>query len=353
MALVMRTQLTALLVVQMLLSFVAVASDEFERLECEVQNDICIRTVEYPDRVEIYLANNDLFYITVESSANLNNMFSSNFKDGVFSVASNDEVLVGTLEVINPQEDWSYNWSYAYISGNFEAIHDDTFNYLLPFPSGYSYLVSQGFNGDFTHQEGADQYAVDYVMPEGSHVLAARGGKVIHVAEGYNGNGTTPYYFGRANFVIIEHSDGTHGEYFHLKQNSVYVEEGDLVEQGQLLGLSGNTGYSTGPHLHFAITSPVDSVTLRSYPFTFTALEGVFSEPSEGLYYTSTNTEIIEQVVDDEQGTGDEKIGVDKGADDGDVGSGSMHVLFFIFLCTVIVKRTNGFYRIHSYDLTL
>jgi murein DD-endopeptidase MepM/ murein hydrolase activator NlpD len=60
-------------------------------------------------------------------------------------------------------------------------------------------------------------------------------------------------YGGRANFVRVLHDDGTMGLYAHLKPEGVLVRVGQRVRQGQRIGLSGNTGFTTGPHLHFAV----------------------------------------------------------------------------------------------------
>ncbi len=59
---------------------------------------------------------------------------------------------------------------------------------------------------------------------------------------------------GKENFIYILHDDGTVGQYAHLEENGILVNEGVFVKQGQLIGKSGNTGYSTTPHLHFVVT---------------------------------------------------------------------------------------------------
>lgn len=68
----------------------------------------------------------------------------------------------------------------------------------------------------------------------------------------------------RANFVCVQHSDGTYARYFHLSRNGVRVKKGDRVAAGDILGLSGNTGFSSAPHLHFDVVDvlPEDTCSL-------------------------------------------------------------------------------------------
>lgn len=91
--------------------------------------------------------------------------------------------------------------------------------------------------------------AVDLAAPEGTPIRAASGGKVIvSLASGYNG--------GYGQYVVIRHSNGVQTLYAHLSQNEVSV--GESVEAGQIIGRMGNTGRSTGPHLHFEVRGAVN-----------------------------------------------------------------------------------------------
>jgi len=73
-------------------------------------------------------------------------------------------------------------------------------------------------------------------------------------------------YGGRANYVRILHDDGTMGLYAHLRPEGVLVRVGQRVRQGQQIGLSGNTGFTSGPHLHFAVQVN-RGMNLLSIPF--------------------------------------------------------------------------------------
>ena len=90
-------------------------------------------------------------------------------------------------------------------------------------------------------------------MPIGSPVHAARGGTVVKVVEKHKKNCDSKSCASYNNFILIYHEDGTFSEYVHLAHNGALVDVGDQVKQGQEIGKSGNTGWSNGPHLHFAV----------------------------------------------------------------------------------------------------
>jgi murein DD-endopeptidase MepM/ murein hydrolase activator NlpD len=124
-----------------------------------------------------------------------------------------------------------------------------TSSYILPYSIGYSFIVGQGNCTDGSHNED-QQYAYDFDMPIGSTIIASRAGVVIAVEEGFvDGNRTS----GEENFVLIQHRDGTVAGYFHLTQSTGLVDLGSNVAQGDIIGLSGDTGDSTEPHLHFEV----------------------------------------------------------------------------------------------------
>jgi len=122
--------------------------------------------------------------------------------------------------------------------------------YALPYGSGSRHLFVQGANSSFSHQH---ELAFDFKMAIGSTVCASREGVVIAVKEDSDRGGLKDEYLGDGNHIIIRHSDGSMAQYWHLQQNGVLVSEGDSVKKGQAIGLSGNTGYSAFPHLHFQV----------------------------------------------------------------------------------------------------
>jgi murein DD-endopeptidase MepM/ murein hydrolase activator NlpD len=116
-------------------------------------------------------------------------------------------------------------------------------------------------------------------------VYAARDG-VVALAEDSHDVGCWRTECGRlANFVVLLHSDGTTGEYFHLLRGSVQVRLGERVALGALLAFSGNTGYTTAPHLHFGVYRTERDGGTQSLGIRFTTREGLIREPREGARY--------------------------------------------------------------------
>lgn len=146
--------------------------------------------------------------------------------------------------------------------------------YSLPLDSQYSWEVGQGFHGDFSHDDEANRYAIDLIVDEGTPVLAARGGVVMQVHSGYDDGGTSRQrYLQRANQIRILHDDGSMAVYAHLRENGVLVTLGERVGLGQAIGISGNTGYSSGPHLHFCVQVN-RGMRLVSIPFRMVGPQG-------------------------------------------------------------------------------
>jgi murein DD-endopeptidase MepM/ murein hydrolase activator NlpD len=125
----------------------------------------------------------------------------------------------------------------------------DSHIYELPFKPGTSQKIVQGYGGRFSHNHKA---ALDFRMPEGTPVYAAREGLIYRYKDDSNEGGPFPCYEKKANFIIIKHDDGTFGCYWHLKEKGVVVKEGKVAE-GQLIGYSGGTGFVLRPHLHFSV----------------------------------------------------------------------------------------------------
>jgi murein DD-endopeptidase MepM/ murein hydrolase activator NlpD len=137
------------------------------------------------------------------------------------------------------------------------------YRYPLPWRGG-PFRVTQGAEGQYSHFGPKNRYAIDIAMPEGTPIIAARGGVVVKIENGQTGRGTNP----SGNFVRVLHDDGTMGVYLHLKKGSVSVREGQRVMVGTALALSGNTGNSSGPHLHFVVQRNT-GMGLVSIPYQF------------------------------------------------------------------------------------
>jgi len=170
------------------------------------------------------------------------------------------------------------------IIGMIDAAHDDAYEYRLPYGEQVSFAVIQGYGAHLSHR-GVEQYTVDFGMPVGTPVHAAREG-VVALAEDSHDAGCAREECGQlANFVVVLHSDGTTGEYFHLQHGSVQVRIGERVARGELLAFSGNTGYTTVPHLHFGVYRTEHGGRTQSLQVSFTTREGLIREPREGARY--------------------------------------------------------------------
>jgi hypothetical protein len=151
--------------------------------------------------------------------------------------------------------------------------------YYLPFPIGETYLCIQGYCGSFSHMNEW-RYAIDFKMPIGTVVTASRRGIVNNLREGIADGDTT-----ESNFVLILHEDSTASRYLHLTQNGVLVQIGDTVEIGDTIALSGNTGFSSQPHLHFDVIGYCTSAPCQTQPISFINSDDAI--PIEGISYTA------------------------------------------------------------------
>ena len=157
-----------------------------------------------------------------------------------------------------------------------KLMGDNLFVYALPYEKGTSHVVAQGYQSLFSH---AGDYAIDFKMKRGTKVMAARDGVVVFVRENNIAGGIGKKYVGTGNGISIKHSDGTYGHYWHLQYNGALVSVGDTVRQGQLIGLSGSTGFSAFPHLHFEVTRQL-SKSKDDFPVLFQTRKGIkFLQP--------------------------------------------------------------------------
>jgi len=142
----------------------------------------------------------------------------------------------------------------------------ETSEYVLPYPTGSSFVVSQGNCSRGSHN-GPARHAYDFAMPIGSPVTASRSGQVLFVVQ--DRPDTADPSTGE-NVVIVLHDDGTRAFYSHLARQSAQVREGGLVASGELLARSGNSGSTGGrPHLHFQVTPCPDRDACGTLPVTF------------------------------------------------------------------------------------
>lgn len=167
--------------------------------------------------------------------------------------------------------------------------------YLWPIPvsTPKPILCSQGFNGKYSHR-GSFRYSIDLAIDEGTDVVCPRDGIVLDYCAHYYKTSTCKSFEGQANYITLLHEDGCVSEYVHLEFEGVFVEVGDFVQKGQIIGKSGNTGWSYGPHLHFHVRSdPNKNSATVDIRFDNDTEVGIFLKPGffyhcEGIQYYTT-----------------------------------------------------------------
>ncbi|MFU8833022.1 MAG: peptidoglycan DD-metalloendopeptidase family protein, partial [Wenzhouxiangella sp.] len=158
------------------------------------------------------------------------------------SLAERELVTIGALD---PNQSWRYQLKTETLPGDPAATHQPDQAYRPPFAPGESYTIGQAFGGEHSHTEPSAYYAVDFTMPIGTPIHAAREGVVMDLARWFHGAGQNLERHGpRANFVRILHDDGSMAVYAHLDYEGVRVRAGQHVRRGQLIGKSGNTGFT-------------------------------------------------------------------------------------------------------------
>lgn len=184
----------------------------------------------------------------------------------------NRESTVSILQPIDVYQASSYDVQLRAVPGDPRATPDDM---VYAFPLALKRTVmGQGFSGKRTHQDDQNRYAVDLNAERGTSVLAARSGVVMEVVDGHGEGGFNSRFTDKANLVRVVHADGTMAVYVHLLAGSIQVQPGQRVAVGQRLASSGNSGYSSGPHLHFGLQMNV-GMKLVSIPFRMLGPEGM------------------------------------------------------------------------------
>jgi murein DD-endopeptidase MepM/ murein hydrolase activator NlpD len=149
---------------------------------------------------------------------------------------------------------------------------DTSYIYGLPYEEGESHLLVQGYFSSFTHRERA---ALDFKMKRGTKICAARDGVVVRAKEDGDRGGLKKKYRPYGNYVIIQHADSSRAGYWHLQKDGVLVNVGDTVKKGQVIAISGKTGYSFTPHLHFLVWSTDTNRQWRQVATRFQTSKGV------------------------------------------------------------------------------
>jgi murein DD-endopeptidase MepM/ murein hydrolase activator NlpD len=258
-----------------------------ERLYAQCSGDwICIDAVRESGNVELRAANLRDFPLTFTLKVRTFDMQPERPDLVTETLEPRESRLVMVLQPSRSGYEGQFRYSYDWTVGRLDAVHDDSHVYRLPYARGVSFRVLQGYGSRFSHT-GLEQYAVDFKMPTGTPVHAARSGLVARVEEVHSRGCWEDDCGAYANYIVILHDDATTGEYYHLAQNGSLVEPGDRVETGQQIGLSGNTGHTTMPHLHFAVYRAAAWGTTQSIPVRFASTDGIVDQPRRGEHYVA------------------------------------------------------------------
>ncbi len=160
-------------------------------------------------------------------------------------------------------------------------VDDSSYVYALPYEEGESHLLVQGYFGPFSHKERA---ALDFKMKRGTKVLAARDGIVLRIKEDGSHGGISKKYRAEGNYVIIQHDDGSRAGYWHLQKDGALVNVGDTIKKGQVIALSGKTGFSALPHLHFLVWGYDENRKWQQIPTRFETSKGTIYLKSMKAY---------------------------------------------------------------------
>ena len=185
----------------------------------------------------------------------------------------------------NTTPDTRYRWEF--LPGDPGATPDSSVTYRAPFASGTRHTITQAYPELTTHGTPDGRFAVDFAMPVGTDVVAARDGVVFEVSGRNYAGGPDLQRFGQfANYVRVLHDDGTFAVYAHLNRSTIRVKPGDRVQVGDYLADSGNTGFTTGPHLHFVVQRNTGK-RIESIDVAFSGPSGSVVEPATGAELTA------------------------------------------------------------------
>jgi murein DD-endopeptidase MepM/ murein hydrolase activator NlpD len=245
----MKNTLTKIIFITVFLSFIFLSNAFAQDFKIDVFDE-----KQTDKSIGIYVTNTFPCPITLKITfSNVKNLCGT--KERTFLVSANTKKkMLFTVKQCDPKKSYSYNYNFKYYYGDLSlSKYDKDFQYTLPYKKGESYEIMQGYFGNFSHQE---EHALDFDMPEGTNVCAIRDGVVILLKEDSNVGGADKKFYDDGNYVLVYHNDGTMANYVHFRQNGVVVKLGDNIKQGDVIGYSGNTGFSSAPHLHLDVCLP-------------------------------------------------------------------------------------------------
>jgi murein DD-endopeptidase MepM/ murein hydrolase activator NlpD len=263
---------------------VVTAASAATRTNCLGQ--VCLHVSQSPDYV-VFDAENPLpvpVGVRIEFER-LQNLAAYPSAPGFVSVQPRRSRQVVKLTRMNVRAPASYPFRWSWTYGDPSAVPDTTVRYRMPFGGNARRLLTQGQNGSFSHT-GVARFSFDFGMPVGTPIVAAQPGRVVEVTDGHTRSGISSEFLDKANAVTLLHRDGTFATYAHLDPGAG-VRPGMLVNVGEVIGFSGDTGYSTGPHLHFSVWKAT-SEGGTTIPIRFRHGSSANLVPREGVAYSPT-----------------------------------------------------------------
>lgn len=204
------------------------------------------------DGYVIFADNHELSPVSVQVDLDLKNMKSTEGNNKIFVIpAQVTNYEITRVKIIDSRKASKFHVNtLAGLGDHTQKEYDYDYPYDLPYDSNVTHKVVQGYNGQLSHKH---QHALDFNIPSGGRILAARNGVVVDVEDRNSKSCGHPKCNKYNNYVRIYHSDGTFAEYTHIKRGSAKIRKGDTVAQGQHIASSGNVGWATGAHLHFEV----------------------------------------------------------------------------------------------------
>ncbi|MDB9990051.1 M23 family metallopeptidase [Flavobacteriales bacterium] len=230
----------------LLLTFILITS------LCKAEHKVKIYYEQIENGYNIYADNDEFCPVSVKVDFNVTNLNINGGNNNVYVVnAKGKKQLLTSLKVSKNGKAYKFSFKYWTNYGKHNnKEYDNDYIYDLPFKTSNQFKIYQGYNGTFSHQ---NENSLDFTMPVGTELTAVREGVVIKVIEKNKKNCGKEECKKYNNLIIIYHPDGTFAEYAHVKHNGSKVKVGDKISKGQLIGYSGNVGWSTGPHLHLVV----------------------------------------------------------------------------------------------------
>lgn len=229
-------------------------------ISAPVNADGPIRINSYPSATghDLFASSTAPTPVSVAVSLSGTNITSNHAWPQVFVIRPGATVELGSVGPADPHVGYKFSYHYSYQAGDYRAGDAPDPPCRLPYPDGTAFALGQVAYGPLSsHDDPLMKQAIDIGMPEGTPIPAVRNGVVATVIDTFTAGGWEDYYKDKANQITAFHDDGKVSVYAHLLPHSARVFVGQRVREGEILALSGNTGYSSGPHLHFSMNRPL------------------------------------------------------------------------------------------------